>query len=330
MQPKRSEVTRECPICGNLKTKTIASNVGENLRLIGGRYCYRRCEACKVISQQPMPTDDLLSKYYQLIDQRQQAWQAASQGQSLLSKIKTRQHDGVSSLMRLARSIATAGEQLYPYWHQLKLGSILDLGAGSGGFCLEASQRGWSVIGIEQSPVSVQQARHMGFELIETDLASPDAGQLIASAKNVVMNHVFEHVFDPIGFLKMLRSTIVPGSRLILLIPNPNSIWRFVFGRHWYGWDPPVHVHHYSARALKNILENAGFSVVESRSVRRNDSLATALSQVGINPGRLRFVLRALMIPIMPVLAWAGLGPELLCVADAKPALADLACSEVN
>ena len=330
MQPERSEVIRGCPICGNLKTKSIASNVGENLRLIGGRYCYRRCEACKATSQQPMPAADLLSKYYKLIDQRQQAWQATAQGQSLLSKIKTRQEDRVSLLMRLARSIATAGEQLYPYWHQLKPGSILDLGAGSGGFCLEASQRGWAVDGIEQSHVSVEQAHHMGFELIETDLASLEAGQLIASAKNVVMNHVFEHVLDPIGFLRMLRSTIVPGSRLILLIPNPNSIWRFVLGRHWYGWDPPVHVHHYSARALKKMLENAGFSVVEMRSVRRNDSLATALSQINIKPGRLRFVLRALMIPIMPFLAWAGLGPELLCIADAKPALANLACSEVN
>jgi len=330
MQLNRPESMRQCPICGHLKTKTIASKVGENLRLIGGRYCYRRCEACKVISQQPMPTGDLLSKYYKLIDQRQQAWQQTAQGQSLLLKIKTRQQDRDSLLISLARSIATAGEQLYPYWHQLKPGSILDLGAGSGGFCLEASQRGWSVIGIEQSHVSVEQARHMGFELIETDLASPEAGQLIASATNVVMNHVFEHVLDPIGFLRMLRSTIVSGSRLILLIPNPNSIWRFVFGRHWYGWDPPVHVRHYSARALKNMLANAGFSVLEMRSIRRNDSLATALSQIGIKPGRLRFVLRALMIPIMPFLAWAGLGPELLCVADAKPAPADIACSEVN
>lgn len=78
------------------------------------------------------------------------------------------------------------------------------------------------------------------------------------------------------------------------------------------------------------MLETSGFSVVEMRSVRRNDSLAAALSQIGIKPGRLRFALRALMIPIMPVLAWAGLGPELLCIADAKPALANLACSEVD
>lgn len=320
---------KQCPICGNLKTKAIASNVGENLGLIGGRYCYLRCEACKVISQQPLPASDLLSKYYTLIDQRQQAWQA-TEGAITPFKNKTRHRHRDSLLMWLVRSIATAGEQLYPYWHQLKPGSILDLGAGSGGFCLEASQRGWRVIGIEQSRVSVEQARYMGFDLIETDLASPEASQLIASATNVVMNHVFEHVLDPIGFLRMLRSTIVPGSRFILLIPNPNSIWRLVFGRHWYGWDPPVHVHHYSDRALKKMLEIAGFSVLKVSSVRRNDSLSTALSQIGIKPGFLRFALRALMIPLMPFFAWAGLGPELLCIADAKPALADLAWSEVN
>jgi len=232
--------------------------------------------------------------------------------------------------MMLLRLIATAGEQLYPYWHQLKLGSILDLGSGSGGFCFEARQRGWSVIGIEQSKLFVQQARHMGIELVHTDLASPEAIQLIGSATNVVMNHVFEHLLDSIGFLSMLRLAMVPGSRLILLIPNPNLIWRFIFGRHWYGWDPPVHVHHYSERALKQMLETAGFSVVKVRSLRRNDPLSTALSQIGINPGPLRFALRALMIPLMPLLAWAGLGPELLCIADAKPARAHLACNELN
>jgi hypothetical protein len=41
----------------------------------------------------------------------------------------------------------------------------------------------------------------MCFERIETDLAPPRAGQLIASAANVVMNHVFEYVLDSIGFL---------------------------------------------------------------------------------------------------------------------------------
>lgn len=116
-----------------------------------------------------------------------------------------------------------------------------------------------------------------------------------------------------------MRTTMKPGSRLILLFPNPNSLWRYVLGNRWYGWDPPVHVHHYSLSALKLFLRREGFRLLALRSIRRNDSLAAALAATGLNLGRLRIFLRLLMFPIMPFLARAGLGPELLCVAEADP-----------
>ncbi len=330
IQQQLPDAIRRCPICGSTKTKMVASNVEENLGLLGESYEYRRCRACNVVSQQPPPQGDLLSSYYQLIDNKQRAWSSSAQGQALLSKIQARMQHRDSLPLRLIRFLATGGEQLYPYWRHLKPGSIVDLGAGSGGFCLEAGQRGWSVSGIEQSQASVQLARQMGLQLIHADLASPHSCQLIEAASNVVMNHVFEHISDPICFLQTLMSSMTPGSRLVLLIPNPNSIWRILFGQHWYGWDPPVHVHHYSTRALRKILVSVGFSILELHSIRRSDSLAVALNQIGIRPGRLRFVLRALMVPIMPLLAWAGLGPELICVAEVAPARPGLSIPEAS
>jgi len=68
-QPKRGKSIWRCPVCGNSQSKVIVSNVRENLRLIGGRYSYCRCQSCKVISQQPLPSLDLLANYYNLIDQ---------------------------------------------------------------------------------------------------------------------------------------------------------------------------------------------------------------------------------------------------------------------
>lgn len=312
---------RQCPVCGSNDIRLAACKVGENLGLLGKRYQYIYCKRCYIISQYPLTSGSLLGTYYGLIDARQRDWYASVQGQLFLEKAKRRQHCQEPLLKKLIRSLAAAGEQLYPYWHQLKPGPVVDLGAGSGGFCLEASKRGFSVTGIEQSKVSVQLAKQSGIGLIQADLASPEARRLIASASNVVMNHVFEHVLNPITFLSDLKSSMAPDASLILLIPNPNSIWRFAFGRRWYGWDPPVHVHHYSIKALKKTLQRVGFEVLELRSIRRNDSLAAALNQVGINPGRLRLLLRGLMIPIMPILAWAGLGPELLCVAKVGSAL---------
>ena len=195
----------------------------------------------------------------------------------------------------------------------------MDLGAGSAGFWLEARNREWSVIGLEQSSESVEIARRTGIELIQADLVSPEAIELIAKADNVLLNHVFEHVQDPVSFLQTFASSMKPGSRFILLIPNANSIWRFVFGRSWYGWDPPVHVHLYSSAALRKILACCGFSALDLCSIRRNESLSTALNQIWFKVGPLRFLLRFLMIPVMLLFSYAGIGPELPCVAEIVP-----------
>jgi len=308
--------SNRCPVCGRAPVAIIASGVKENLALAGKRYRYVRCTICGIISQDPLPSPDFLGHYYKLIDNQQLCWQQSAPGKTLLAKQKERLKWSRSPLVQWLQLIASAGERLYPYWHLLKPGLVVDLGAGSAGFCLEAKQKGWHVAGIEQSSVSVDQARQMGFELIQADLASAQARQLISSADNVVLNHVLEHVLSPADFIESLSNLMKPGARLVFLIPNPNSIWRFIFGLNWYGWDPPVHVHHYSAKALRNAVERFGFTVLELRSIRRNDSLATALDHVGIRVGRLRFLCRVLMIPIMPLLAWAGFGPELLCVAN--------------
>ena len=304
-----------CPICGGETVTYVAYSVGENLGLLGRRYSYVRCNNCHVISQYPLPDKSLLNSYYSLIDAKQEDWYASAQGQSFLEKVKARQHRHAPLLKKLIRYVAAAGEQVFPYWRHLKPGLVVDLGAGLGAFCLEAGKRGFSVRGIEQSGSSVSLASQLGVDMIQADLASSQARNLIGSAQNVVMNHVFEHVLDPISFLSDLRMLMKPNANLILLIPNPNSIWRFIFGRAWYGWDPPVHVHHYSSKAMKKILLEAGYELLCLRSVRRNDSLATALNHVGFNPWPFSLFYRILMIPVMPLLALLGLGPELLCVA---------------
>lgn len=316
----------KCPVCGGRDVTLIARNVKENLGLLGCTYAFIRCLDCGVISQWPQPSEGILAHYYQLIESKQQVWYASAQGQIFLAKVESRGRHRHPLLKQVIRFFL-AGEQLYPYWHLLRTGSIVDLGAGSGGFCLEAGRRKLTVVGVEQSGVSVDLARRYGVSMIKADLASSSVRDLVASASNVVMNHVFEHIQSPTDFLSDLRSSMSPNARLILMIPNPDSIWRFVFGRRWYGWDPPVHVHHYSAKVLQNILQKAGFDIVVLRSVGRSDSLATAIGQVGVSPARFRLLLKALMIPIMPLVALIGLGPELLCVATVRSAGSALTCS---
>jgi len=316
---ERSRSAIDCPVCKSKKVKIFVSSCRENLNLTGRSYDYISCLDCHVLSQAPFPSREILGYYYQLIDQSQQRRWMSPQGKAFLAKIKRLHRKNASQFFSLMRKLTIAGEEQYPYWQWLNRGSIVDLGAGSAGFCIEARNRGWRVQGIEQSRVSIELAYQLGFDLIEADLESDQAKRLVAHADNIVLNHVFEHVVDPGAFLRSLRANMKMGSKLIVLIPNPNSVWRIVFGRRWYGWDPPVHVHHYSALALKLIMQRNGFDIVHIKSIRRHDSLSAALSSIGIHVGFMRFVLRVLMVPLMPVFSLIGVGPELMCVVQVDP-----------
>lgn len=301
-----------CPLCGDPRAAICARSCPENLGLTGRRYSYAHCPGCGVISLMPPPQPSQLNLYYQLLDQRQDRWWHSPAGQQLWARLQ----QPPARFKRLLRWLASGGEQPYPFWRWLRPGSLLDLGAGTGDFCLEAQLRGWTVCGVEQSTSSIALAAQRGLALVEDSLSSERTLSLVAQTDNVVLLHVFEHVLQPRELLAGLRQRMRPGTRLILVLPNPRSLWRYLFRQRWYGWDPPIHVHHYSAPALKSLLEQEGFRVCALRSLRRHQSLAVALGQLGWCRGPWQAALQPLLLPLMPLLAVAGLAPELLCVAE--------------
>lgn len=220
----------KCPICESEDVYFCAKGCRENLNFSENRYSFISCSSCGVISQFPPPTDEALANYYDLIEKRQRSHWASDSGVTLLMKMLHNRVDSVNSLSGFLHYFSSAGEQLYPYWHLLNPGRILDLGAGSGGFCLEARRKGWFVQGVEQSHESVQLAHRLGFELIEADLASPQVRHLIRDADNIVLNHVFEHIVNPEGFLRIIRDNMRTGARLFLIVPKSKFCLAFSFG----------------------------------------------------------------------------------------------------
>ena len=62
------------------------------------------------------------------------------------------------------------------------------------------------------------------------------------------MNHVFEHIIEPYNFLSNLRKNITKNAKVVILMPNSNSIWRYIFKRKMVWIDPPILVHLYRRR----------------------------------------------------------------------------------
>lgn len=145
----------------------------------------------------------------------------------------------------------------------LKKGStVLDLGCGVGLFLAGLESRGFKGIGIEVSTQVVEMLKVKGFnvylgpfEKVEADIGQPDL---------VVLLGVIEHVEDPVGLLRKLRSRF-PKAVLLISIPSPRR-WDFGMGIRNY-WDyPPNHLTPFwSEESLKIALKRARFDLREWR-----------------------------------------------------------------
>lgn len=138
-------------------------------------------------------------------------------------------------------------------------GRLLDVGCGNGSFLDKMRQLGWEVAGVEPDGEAVAIARErLGLEIFKGALDEarfPDE-----SFDAITMNHVIEHVPDPIGLLKECYRIMKLNGRLTIIIPNITSFGHNKFGEHWRGLEVPRHLTLFSPAALQTCAESAGFT----------------------------------------------------------------------
>ncbi len=306
-----------CPICNHRTFIKVIANCKENVRLTEKSYSYGECLNCKIISLFPTPDITTISNHYKFLNKEKEKNISNKKNLALLFRIKD-YYQNKNFLKSLLRNILKFGEEDFPYFKKLRGRKILDLGSGNGFFSLAAKEKGFHVISIEQNKSSINFANRIGVKIIESDITSKKSMQYASQVDNVTLNHVFEHILEPYNFLSILKKNISNHTKIIILIPNANSIWRYVFKERWYGWDPPIHVHLYNKKALEIIVKKAGFKIEYLSSVNRIDSLYAALLHSGKNVLSLKFIYRLIILPIQPLLKIFNLAPELLCIISKK------------
>jgi 2-polyprenyl-3-methyl-5-hydroxy-6-metoxy-1,4-benzoquinol methylase len=140
-----------------------------------------------------------------------------------------------------------------------KSGRLLDVGCGNGVFLLRAKAAGWEVLGVEPDPIAAATARQSG---LEVHAGTMDTFDETPSFNVVTSSHVIEHVHDPAGFLNQMFRLLRVGGMLWLATPNAQSLGHRRFGRAWRGLEPPRHLAIFSARALRTLLAEAGFTQI--------------------------------------------------------------------
>ena len=137
---------------------------------------------------------------------------------------------------------------------------VLDVGCGDGRLLAAFAALGHPGTGTERTgdhPCPGGAAA--GLEIRSGDL--PDAGLPAASFHLCVYWHVLEHLHDPLASLVEAQRLLVPGGRLVVAVPNFESLQAAWAGRDWFHLDLPRHLFHFTPRSLAALLVRAGFRV---------------------------------------------------------------------
>lgn len=228
-------VSDPCPVCRARDAESVASRdrYGKPLKTV-------ICLGCGLLRTDPMPSEADLCAFY-AADYRQ-TYKGVRRPKP--NHIYRAALLGASRLRRLG-AVAPPPRRL------------LDVGSGSGEFCLLAKTGGYQVTGIEADPEFAEHARsEYGVDILTTSASGADFAP--GSFDAVTMFHVLEHLPDPVKVLRLIGAWTAPGGLLAVEVPNAVSPNQHPAKRFHY-----AHVIGFSAGSLRFCLNTSGWSVTE-------------------------------------------------------------------
>jgi SAM-dependent methyltransferase len=248
-----SQASEPCPLCGTTST-TFFDELSDRLFGVSGRFQLDRCPSCSLVWLHAMPPEEQVgqfyAEYYTHNDERPAEAKQKSGVQGLFNRVWP-----IGSQRRKRRELAE-------FFLPDSGGTVMEIGCGGGRNLAQLRSRGWRVVGQEIDPIAAEAARdrfHVNVEAVPvSQLSQPDD-----SLQAILLNHVVEHLREPIRDLGKCHDILDVGGRLVIITPNVDSLGRRLFGRRWRGLEPPRHLFLYNVRTMRTLLERAGFTEME-------------------------------------------------------------------
>ncbi len=144
----------------------------------------------------------------------------------------------------------------------------LDLGCGTGEFTAALAEAGAQAVGADVAEAALARARarhpELDFRLVPIDGPLPFSD----NAFDVVWaSEVIEHVADTARWLSEVRRVLAPRGRLLVTTPSHGRLLLAIGGIERYSEPLGDHLHLYSKRSLRSLLDEFGFAEIEVRAV---------------------------------------------------------------
>lgn len=266
-----------CPVCGGSDRALLHERLTDRIyRAAPGEWKLYRCGSCGVAYLDPRPnlaTIHLAYRRYCTHDEegapdmtelRRGRWARfrhalrndylnATHGFRLTPSLFPGRH-----LLRLVPFMKERADRFVRHFPPVRPGSrLLELGCGNGEFLETMRSLGWLVHGIEPDPKAVAAAVKRGVEVQANRL--DEAGFEDASFDAISMNHVVEHLHDPVNTLSQCLRLLKPGGTISIATPNLESRGHRIFGRDWHFLHAPNHLVLFSTQSLCSLLSRLGY-----------------------------------------------------------------------
>lgn len=147
-------------------------------------------------------------------------------------------------------------------------GRMLDVGCGEGFALAWFEAVGWTVEGLDFSAAGVAAQNPALLSRLTTGDVFQKLDEKIAAGERydlVWLNHVIEHVVDPVGLLRSLRRLVGPSGVLVVTAPNDGSELQEellsggdIAERFWIAL--PDHLSYFTAESLRRTAQATGWA----------------------------------------------------------------------
>lgn len=240
------EAAVTCPACGG-------ATATSSLLYRGARY--RRCPRCRSSVVTTPPTGLELQRHYETqYPRRFRPEQLTGERAELFGLL-------------LDRLDSLGGRAAAP-------SRLLDVGCGGGHLLRLARRRGWRIVGTDISHAACAVTRGTdGIPAVQADSALLPLRDRSIGALTLV--NVVDQAGEPLGIVREAHRVLIPGGFLVIRVPNAgfHRPWVRVLSAlgpfvRWREWDAYPILHHFALAALglRQLVERAGFTILELRN----------------------------------------------------------------
>lgn len=226
-------------------------------------------EEYQILKTHPQPTLDKLGSYYEFEDYISHTDGKRTLFEKMYHFIKRK---AIRDKVSLINS------------YQPLKGRILDIGAGTGDFLLEAKNQNWDILGIEPNDKAKGIAVGKGIKFGDT------IEKLESNSFDVItMWHVLEHVPDVEHQVAELKRLLKPSGTIIIAVPNFKSYDANHYKEFWAAYDVPRHLWHFSKTAIEKLFDKQNMNLEDIKPMWF-DSFYVSLLSEKYKSGKMNFI----------------------------------------